>query len=339
MMKIAIIGSRASDSLEMNLQDAFTYAGHVAKVFDIYDLRRFSIRSLATVTHTLDKIARTYSDRYDIKLFERLFARVQEFSPELVVCVYRFIHPTFVHHCKTEGAKVIHINPDQMTTLEYQQVFASSYDVWFVKDPYMQSFMRNNMRLNVKLYSEAFNVRYHRKPDMTKAVCEAEVSTDVMTYGTMYPYRCRMLKAVADSGINLKIYGTIPHRFYNHDLDKCYQNKYITGMEKSRLLYGAKIVFNQMHYAEIESVNNRFFEVNGSGAFQLSDYRPILKDLLPINPELVSFRDIDEGIEKIKYYLNHDDERYEIAQKVYEHFLNNYTYDHLVKYILEQTYS
>lgn len=334
--KIAIIGSRSADSLESNLQESFCFAGHMAQIFDLYDLRRFSVKKLSTYTHTLDKIARTYSDRYDQGVFRKLFAKVKNYAPDLVICVYRFIHPSFVSLCKKEGFKVIHINPDALTTFEYQQVFASDYDVWFTKDPYIASFMRHNMHLNAVLYYEAFNARGHRKPDMSKADCEKEMGIDVMTYGTMYPYRCRMLKSVADSGIDLKIYGTIPNRFYNHDLDKYYQNKYITGEEKALLLYGSKIVFNQMHYAEIESVNNRFFEVNGSGAFQLSDYRPILHNLLPIDPQLVSFKTIDEGIDKIKYYLYHDEERFEIAQKVYEHFLNNFTYDHLVKYILEQ---
>lgn len=335
-MKIAIIGSKVNDSLEMNLQDAFAYAGHTAAVFDIYDLKRFSLKPLRGISYTVDKIARTYSDSYDKKLFGKLFRHVKKFSPELVVCVYRFIHPSFVDLCKKEGAKVIHVNPDALTTFEYQQVFASNYDAWFTKDPYIVSFMRDNMHLNVYQYNEAFNARWHKKPAMIKADCEREVEIDVMTYGTMYPYRCRMLKVVADSGIDLKIFGIIPRRFYNHDLDGCYQNKYITGEEKAKLLYGAKIVFNQMHYAEIESVNNRFFEVNGSGAFQLSDYRPILHDLLPIEPKLVSFNSIDEGIEKIRYYLNHDKERYEIAEVLYQHFMTHYTYDHLVTYILDK---
>ncbi len=338
-MKIAIIGSKGYDSMETNLCEAFNNAGHHARIFDIYDLKRFSFHLLDKLTHTLDKLCRTYSDHYDAKLFHTLYLKVDAFSPDLVVCVYRFIHPDFVELCRAEGARVIHVNPDALTTFEYQQVFASNYDAWFTKDPYIVSFMKGNMHLNVYQYNEAFNVRGHMKPSLSKIVCEKEVGIDVMTYGTMYPYRCRMLKSVADSGIDLKIYGTIPNRFYNHELDRFYQNKYITGEEKAKLLYGSKIVFNQMHYAEIESVNNRFFEVNGSGAFQLSDYRPILHDLLPIDPELVSFRNIDEGIEKIKYYLKHDEERYDIAQKVYEHFLNNYTYDHLVKFILEQTYS
>ena len=334
-MKIAVIGSRNTDSMESNLHDAFVYAGHDARIFDIYDLTRFSVFRHNKISYTIDKLCRTYSDSYDRSLFNSLFQRVKDFSPDLVVCVYRFIHPSFVESCKKQGVKVIHVNPDAITTLEYQQVFASDYDAWFVKDPYMLSFMRDNMRLNAKLYYEAFNPRWHKKPDVAKEACEKEVGIDVMTYGSMYPYRCRMLKAVVDSGVDLKVFGTISDRFYNHELDKCFQNKYITGEEKSKILYGSKIVFNQMHFAEIEGVNCRFFEANGSGAFQLSDYRPILKDLLPINPELVSFRGIEDGIKKIKYYLAHPKERYEISEEIYAHFLKHYSYDILVDYLIQ----
>jgi len=335
-MKIAIIGSNSADSFEFNLNEAFGHMGHESRIFDIYDGKSFNLRRVGNYARILNKIGRTYSDGYDRKVFGTIFQRVENFHPELVLCVYRFTHPSFVANCKSLGCKVIQVNPDALTTFEFQQVFASDYDAWFTKDPYIVRFMKDNMHLNVFQYNEAFNCRLHAKPDVPKLEFEKQFDIDVMTYGTLYPYRARMLKAVADAGIRLKIYGVTPHRFYDHSLDGFFQHKYLTGKEKAETLYGAKIVFNQMHYAEIESVNNRFFEANGSGAFQLCDYRPILHDLLPIDPEKVSFHNIDEGIDKIKYYLRHPEERAEIAQKVYEHFMGRYTYDHLCGYILSK---
>ena len=339
-MKIAIVGAKGKDSMELNLQEAFTHAGHECKVFDIYDLHGvFHKKRIGSYAKTIDKIIRTYNDTYDSKSFIKLASLVNDFNPELVLCTYRIIHPIFVNHIKNKKRKVVHINPDQLTTLGYQQVFASDYDAWFVKDPYMQRFMVSNMKLNAYLYNEAFNKREHAKPNMTKQDCESEINIDVMTYGTVYPYRERMLKSVVDAGVDLKIFGVIPHRFYNHTLDAHFQNKFISGLDKTKLLYGSKIVFNQMHYAEIEGVNCRFFEVNGAGAFQLSDYRPVLNDLLPVDPELVSFRSIDDGIEKIKYYLNHPEERYQISEVIYNHFQNQYSYDNLVSYLIKISFS
>lgn len=338
-MKIAIIGAKGKDSMELNLQEAFSYAGHECQIFDIYNISKiFERKKLGVYAKTIDKIVRTYSDSYDSRTFLKLANKVNEFGADLVVCLYRIIHPCFVKKMKDEKRKVIHINPDQLTTIGYQQVFASDYDAWFVKDPYMQRFMVSNMKLNAYIYNEAFNKREHVKPNMTKQDCESEINIDVMTYGTVYPYRERMLKSVVDAGIDLKIFGVIPHRFYNHTLDAHFQNKYISGDEKAKLLYGSKIVFNQMHYAEIEGVNCRFFETNGTGAFQLCDYRPILNELLPIDPELVSFRSVDDGIDKIKYYLDHSKERYSISEMVHSHFINKYSYDNLIDFILSKIF-
>lgn len=333
-MNIIIIGSTAQDSIEANLCEAFIHRKDECRILDIHEHPFFKSK----IGNQIDILLRRFSDKCDKSLFIELAKETCKYNPDIVVCVYRFIHPAFVRFVKDNSkAKVIHVNPDALTTFEYQQVFASCYDVWFTKDPYIVKFMKENMKLNAILYSEAFNIRTLKRPDGSKKDAEKEANTDVMTYGTIYPYRANMLKHIVKEGISLKIYGTTPNRFYDESLEPYFQHKYIIGAEKAQTLFGAKIVFNQMHYAEIESLNNRFFEVNGSGAFQLSDYRPILKTILPlsVSPEQVSFRGIDDGIDKIRYYLAHPQERYDIAEKIYNHFVLHYTYDHLINHILQ----
>jgi len=330
-MKIAIIGSNKPDTIEFNLNEAFNYNGHNCHVFDILDKKILHNKYIFTV----NKILRYYNDYFDKIQFINHAKIVCQYNPDLVVCVYRFIHPDFVSYIKKNiKCIIIHVNPDALTTFQLQQIFVSDYDAWFSKDPYIVNFMKHNMKLNAILYNEAFNIRYHKKPNIDKEQAEKETKIDVMTYGSVYPYRALMLKQVIKAGIDLKIYGTRPHRFYDKYLNKAYQNKYITGEKKSQLLYGSKIVLNQMHFAEIESVNNRFFEAFGAGAFQLVDYRPILNELLPIDPEQISFKSIDEAIDKIGYYLSHPNDRYEISDKIYQHFIKNYTYDNLINHVL-----
>jgi len=316
-MKIAIVGSTNYDSMEYHLNESFNYNGHQAQIFDLPDSHVPNIS-------------------LDIKVFITLANAIDQYHPDLIMVVYRTVHPDFVIQVKKMGYKVIQVNPDALTTFGLeQQLFVAEYDVYFTKDPYIRRFMESNLKLNVKLYHEAFNKRVHIKPNVNKLEYEKGFDMDVMAYGTMYPYRSRMLRMLANQGIDLTLFGNTNVPFYDQSLDQYHSGYYVTGESKAKILYGAKIVFNNLHYAEIESVNKRFYETNGSGAFQLSDYRPILKDLLPIDPELVSFRSIDEAIEKIRYYLQHPEERVAIAEKVYEHFINNYTYDHLTQYILE----
>ena len=151
-MKVAIVGSNSIDSMESNLQEAFKYVGHKCVIFDIPNANR-------KIFSTLDKILRTYSERYDKDVFVRLAGKVENFNPDLVICVYRFIHPEFVRLLKKSRRKIVHINPDALTTFGYQQIFASDYDVWFTKDPYIVHFMRDNMHLNAVYYNEAFSPR------------------------------------------------------------------------------------------------------------------------------------------------------------------------------------
>ncbi len=241
IIKIEEKGTEAQKAENWEILENVIRLGHQVEEFPTFN---FSVPSTPNInpetwTRTFDKIIRTYSEGYDSKLFAKLARHVEDYNPDLIICTYRFINPSLVKLLKKPTRKIVHVNPDQMVTLGYQQVFASDYDAWFVKDPYMLKFMVSNMKLNTFLYQEAFNKREHIKPNISKVECENEIGIDVITYGTVYPYRERMLKAVVDSGIDLKIYGVIPNRFYNHTLDKQFQNRYITGEEKSKILYGS----------------------------------------------------------------------------------------------------
>ncbi|MCL2651595.1 MAG: glycosyltransferase [Candidatus Azobacteroides sp.] len=316
-MKIAIVGSASYDTMEYHLNESFNYNGYQSQIFDLppgYYI--------------------TESTKLNGKIFTSMANEVDQYHPDLIMVVYRIVHPDFVIQVKKMGYKVIQVNPDALTTFDMQQLFAAEYDVYFTKDPYIQRFMESNLKLNVKLYHEAFNRRVHIKPDIDKLEYENVLDMDVVVYGSMYPYRNRMLRILADNDIDLTLFGNTNLPFYDPSLDQYNSGYYIAGETKAKILYGARIVLNNLHYAEIESVNTRFFEANGSGAFQLSDYRPILKDLLPIDPELVSFKSIDEAVGKIRYYLQHPEERVALAGKIYDHFINNYTYDHLIRHIL-----
>lgn len=322
-MKIAIIGYKSFDSLEFHLQDELAVQDHQTEIFD------YSTFFPVKIDMGLSLISESYVESKNHKLLKAIL----EFQPDLVIGVYRHIHPLVVKAIKLEKIKIIHLNPDALTTFQNQQLFVEPYDAYFTKDPYMVSFMKNKLNLNVQLYSEAFNPRVLKRPEVDLLQLENETNIDVLCFGSLYPYRNRMLHILKENKVNLTLYGYKNKYFDNYLLNE-YKNKEIYGEEKAKILNGSKIVFNNFHYAEIESVNNKFFEINGSGGFQLCDYKPILKDLLPIDPKLVSFENMDEAKKMIDYYLDKPEKRYEIRDIIMNHFLENFTYKHLVDKIL-----
>ena len=323
-MKVAIIGSNSFDSLEFHLKDELVFQGNEAQIFDLKN---------KLVTRKTDLGLSLVSQKYVELVNKKVLNSVLSFKPDLVIGTYRHIHPLVVKGVKQALIKIIHINPDQLTALQNQQIFVEPYDAYFTKDVFIRDFMKHKMGLNVFTYNEAFNPRFHNTSVGGYEMMEDEVDIDVLSFGNLYPYRNRMVKHLVDAGIDVKVFGN-KAKYFPVYLEKAFQNRGIYGKEKAKYLAGSKIVFNNFHYAEIESVNNKFFEINGSGAFQICDYKPILHDLLPIDPKLVSFKTIDDSVKLIRHYLNEPEERYEIRKVVQDHFLENYTYKHMLKDIL-----
>jgi spore maturation protein CgeB len=319
-MRVAIIGSDNFDSLEFHLHDELVHLGYEARIFD------YKTHFGRKLDFGIIKLVPEFEEFKN----KRLLVNVLEYNPDLVIGIYRNIHPTVVRAIKSRKIKIIHINPDALTTFQNQQLFVEPYDAYFSKDPFIVRFMKEKLELNVFHYHEAFNPRVHKAPNKNFSELENEIGIDVLCFGTLYPYRNRMLKLLKDKGVNLTLYGT-KARYFENQLESNYKKKEIYGEEKSRLLNGAKIVFNNYHYAEIESVNNKFFEISGSGAFQLMDYKPILNDLLPVDPKRVSYLSIEEAHKLITHYLNNPEERWEIRSKIYKHFIKNYTYKQLLE--------
>lgn len=325
-MKIAIIGSPKFDSLEYHICDELTIQKFEVKIFD-YGI---------ILSNKFDYGLSLFSDKFVEYKNKKILQKIISYKPDLVIGVYRYIHPLVVKEIKRNKIKIIHINPDQLTTLQNQQIFAEPYNAYFTKDPYMLSFMKNKMGLNTFLYQEAFSPRVHLyKGEKSFKELEEEVNIDLLCFGNLYPYRNRMLRILKERGVKIDMYGH-KARFFDSFLDENYKNKPIYGEEKRKFLNGSKIVFNNFHYAEIESVNNKFFEINGSGAFQLCDYKPILNELLPIDPKRVSFTTIGEAEELIKYWLNNPEERWEVRTIINKHFIEKYSYSTLIKTIFDK---
>lgn len=328
-MKITLFGSKDFDSLEYHLNDSFGFLG--------YAITHIDIKDVISVPYKYNYMATKFLRKYDEYLFRKVAKKIIESEPDLVVCTYRFTNPICIQLIKQAipNVKVIHINPDALTTFEYQQIFASSYDAYFTKDPFIVDFMKNKMRLNAFYLSEAFNPRVHKMPMGNRIEYEKKIDIDVVTFGTMYPYREKMVGQLLKAGINVSLFGTADSRFGTPEVKNNFRNEFITGERKAEILFGSKIVFNNFHYAEIESVNAKFFEIAGIGGFQICDFKKTLPEYSAIPADDFTFKNIDVAIDLIKYYLDKPEVRHDLALKQCNHFKLNHTYEHRVNQILQ----
>ncbi|MEM6965885.1 MAG: glycosyltransferase, partial [Bacteroidota bacterium] len=300
-----------------------------------YETKILTFREIMKVPKRADMLLKQFSSKYDDFISNRMFSKIKAYLPELIIVTYRHVNPMLIGRLKKELPSrpiVIQINVDQLSTLRNQQVLASDYDYYFTKDPYMVQFMRSKAGLNAFYLPEAHNKNIHVKPNINKKELEEKIDIDVLVFGNIYPYRARIVQHLISKGIKVKLFGKRGTYFPNY-LNSYFQNLFITGDKKSEFLYGAKIVFNNFHYAEIESANCKYFEINGIGAFQICDYKPTLKEYSSVDPERYTYKNIEEAVAKTNYFLKNPKERYAIAEEHYQFAIKHNTYQKRIEKI------
>lgn len=327
-MKVVLIGSKAFDSLEYHLGDSLRALGHEALTLNVADVLPLPTK--------VNYWAARFVESYDRLACGQLARKVVVQRPDLILVVYRHLHPVLVDQIKKKlpGIPVAQLNPDALTNLEKGQIIAADFDYYFSKEPFLVDCLRNKAGLNAYYLPEGFNQRIHVKPSIEKVVAERQTNIDVLVYGGLYAYRSRMVEQLIRAGLQVVVYGTVGS-YLRPAVRSVFQNQYIVGAEKNQLLYGAKVVFNNFHYAEINSVNQKYFESNGVGAFQLCDYKPTVDEYTGVPAEWVTYQTMSEAIDKIQYYLARPDERYELANRQYVHFQQHHTFDQRVAQLLK----
>jgi spore maturation protein CgeB len=86
----------------------------------------------------------------------------------------------------------------------------------------------------------------------------------------------------------------------------------------------------------IFQIKGRNFEVPGCGGFFLTDYVKGLEEFYQPDGDIVCYRSTDELIEKIHYYLSHEEERNRIASNGYKVTMERHTYVHRFNHLFRE---
>ena len=163
---------------------------------------------------------------------------------------------------------------------------------------------------------------------------------DTSFVGAGYHNRRHFLPALFSLG--LRIYGTdwpLSEAF----LDAMPEPNVRLSSEDSNRIFNSSRVNLNLHSSPWcdgvnpvgDFVNPRTFELAGARCFQLVDERSELSRFFEPAVELETFADIDECRQKLRYYLDHPDERAEIAAAAQRRALAEHTYRHRMESAIE----
>jgi hypothetical protein len=87
----------------------------------------------------------------------------------------------------------------------------------------------------------------------------------------------------------------------------------------------ARVGFN-IHWNEYGLGNQRLYHLPANGVMQISDCEPYLNRIFEVDREIVGYRSVDELIDKLRYYLDHEDERRQVARAGYRRTMAEYRF-------------
>jgi len=94
--------------------------------------------------------------------------------------------------------------------------------------------------------------------------------------------------------------------------------------------------FAMDRHNKVLQMKGKIFEVCLAGGFLLTEYNPDYESYYEIDKEIVCFHNAEEMIDKITYYLNHDEERRAIAQAGWKRATAGYSSLHMVSKIFSE---
>ncbi|NQX44490.1 glycosyltransferase [Paenibacillus tritici] len=180
-----------------------------------------------------------------------------------------------------------------------------------------------------------------------------EYRSDICLVGVPYSNRIELIEFLLQrTDYRLQIVGRGWGRYYNEWMKQPGQtvalvNAWVKPETAVNYYNGAKIVLNIHRLSDekynrnragiiAKSINNRTFDAAGCEAFQLTDYKAELNQHFEEGSEMISYQNKEELLEKIHYYMVHDDERRQIAVAARQRVVTAHTFGHRIDHLLRQ---
>lgn len=344
-MKILLVAPQSKDTILGTIgcycKNALINLGYNVSVFDFRQshylkrgagsvLKKYIKKISPRISHQLPFVKSLESK----KMEKSLLATAKEYKPDILfVLMGDTIFSQTLEAIKKTGVITVNWFHDSVIhpiRKEFVENISPYYDYFFMIDS--ESVLRH-----IKIGSQYVKtVHLGCSPEFHKTI---ELSgkeknyygSDVSFVGTVKYKRAEVLSSLAEFKLGIWGYWTekIP------ELERFYRKQHIFGEDAVKIYNASKIIIDiHESYGSTEKLFNvtpRVFEVPASGSFLLADYNPCLSSLYEIDKEIVCYKDENDLREKVKYFLEHEEERKIIAQKGQQRAYRDHTYEKRLK--------
>jgi spore maturation protein CgeB len=295
--------------------------------FEFFDIARF----LRPVEHsTVHKILYRLLGRRPVTywvLNHALLTLVRDFCPDVVIIVKGAYISPYTLNCIKKGTNAFLVNyatDDPFNPAVNTKALIKSialYDLYVCTKKAIITDVQRYGCANVIFCPFGFKPSVHFPEKPVTAEEKARFSSDVTFIGgcdrDRIPFFETLVRALPSAKLHL--YGGYWDR---HATLRHYHHGFVLGRDYRLALGGTKIAINLVRRANRDGHVMRTFEISACGAFMLADRTEEHLDMFEEDKEAIFFSSVDEAIEKIQYYLEHDAERICVAQNGYNKVVN-----------------
>ena len=273
-------------------------------------------------------------------LNEWSYARVAEFVPDIcLVMAQAPVNTHFPVRLAKEGVVSAFWYVENWRHLPYWQEIARHYDYFFHIQPgQFDEMLRQAGCARSAAVLTGCDPEVHRPVVLTPEE-QQEFGCDISFAGAGYYNRLNVLSGLTDYDFKLWGVGWDKRELYAHWQR---QDQRFDEEVYRKIVAGSKVNINLHSSTTQEGVdpgcdanNPRVFEIAACGGFQLCDPCSGLKQLFDLEAELPSYRTLAELRSRIDYFLEHESERREIAQRARARVLKDHTYERRAQQMLD----
>ena len=269
------------------------------------------------------------------KIFnKRIIKIVNDFKPNILFTTKgTTISVETAKYLRNNKVKTVNWWFENMYNDAYKKwVFAhyTNFDYFFVFDKKGASDLKTEDTTQVKYMPMAIESKLYEIKEITEQD-KQKFECDVVFVGALYPEREELLIKARQKGWKIKVFGW--EEWKKSQLKDVYGGSLDTS-EMAKAFKLAKISINTNLRPLSGYVNFKTFEIPASGGFQLTDNQDVLNDILIIGEEVVVFDTIDDAMEKIEYYIKHEDQRQIIIENGKKRVLRDHTIEQRIEEIL-----
>lgn len=293
MTGVAIVGrSDKAGGFADHVREGFERNGVPAQVFQVrsrFEPRRGKLANAAWTAR--GHISKRWEGPTRL-LNEDVSRGLKAFSPDLVLSLLPLTGKFEVELWRkaAPNAMVALWSPDCLNNFGDQRAFGAGFDRLYTKDPYLVDRLHAGGMAEARYLAEGAPVECvdwaARQPDVTRQNWLAMV-------GNIYPSRVRFLQDLG-SRSDLKIFGRVTANELPTDLQRMFTGEYLWREEKYQVFREARCVVNNLHYAEVGSMNYRLFEAAGAGGVVATDNVPQVKRYLEPGREVITFSSAED---------------------------------------------